>query len=157
MTNLGLGVMIRMLSGREAIDLADLRSKSVDVVTVDDDVMTIAFTDGSKLRLKDEGQSCCEHRYMVCDDDLAYLHGAQFVNVELADGPEEEGEYGECHEVQFIKLTTSKGTITVASHNEHNGYYGGFSIEASIEAAPEPPQTPPAEIVEGARHIELED
>lgn len=154
--SLGLGVMIRMLSGREAIDLASIRAKQIATVVVDDSVMSIAFSDGSTLRLRDEGQSCCESRYMTCDDDLSSFVGARIRNIELADGPEETGEYGECHEVQFIRVDTTAGTIVVASHNEHNGYYGGFSIEASIEAAPEPPPTPPAEPVHGARAIELE-
>ncbi len=70
---------------------------------------------------------------MTCDDDLAYVAGATFLAVALVEGPIEKDEAGETHEVQFIKLATSKGVITISSHNENNGYYGGFSIEASIE------------------------
>jgi hypothetical protein len=30
---------------------------------------------------------------------------------------------------------TSKGALTMASHNEHNGYYGGFAIELRFSDA----------------------
>lgn len=36
------------------------------------------------------------------------------------------------HEVQFLVVHTDKGDLTMSSHNEHNGYYGGFSIEARV-------------------------
>jgi hypothetical protein len=39
------------------------------------------------------------------------------------------------HEVQFLVVTTSKGAITVATHVVHNGYYGGFSIDAFISTS----------------------
>src|SRR6187399_1748880 len=35
------------------------------------DGLLIVFEGGRYLRLTDEGQSCCEHRYMTCDDDLS--------------------------------------------------------------------------------------
>lgn len=37
------------------------------------------------------------------------------------------------HEVQFLHVKTSKGSFAVSNHNEHNGYYGGFNVEASLE------------------------
>jgi hypothetical protein len=68
---------------------------------------------------------------MSSDDDLSHYVGATLVGVELKDGPEEEGEYGEVHEIQFMEVQTSAGSFTVVSHNEHNGYYGGIAIRAS--------------------------
>ena len=41
-----------------------------------------------------------------------------------------EEEY-ETHEVQFLEIKTSKGIFTMSTHNEHNGYYGGFAIVVS--------------------------
>jgi hypothetical protein len=41
------------------------------------------------------------------------------------------GEYGEVHEQTFLKIRTNNGDATVVTHNEHNGYYGGFNISAS--------------------------
>ena len=38
--------------------------------------------------------------------------------------------WGGVHEVQFLNIETSLGIITFETHNEHNGYYGGFYIKA---------------------------
>ena len=51
------------------------------------------------------------------------------VRVRLASSEHNE----DCHEVQFLEVKTSKGSFTMSSHNEHNGYYGGFSIEVRPE------------------------
>lgn len=133
MTRPGLGVMLRYLqremTGGHNIPMKSL-GKVIASVGVDSDKLVFEFVDKTKLTLKDEGQSCCEHRYMVCDDDLKPFIGATLTDLELADAPDVEDEYGETHEVQFLKVHTSKGSFTVSNHNEHNGYYGGFSIEA---------------------------
>ena len=34
------------------------------------------------------------------------------------------------HEIQFLDVKTDKGIFQMANNNEHNGYYGGFLIEA---------------------------
>jgi hypothetical protein len=33
------------------------------------------------------------------------------------------------HEVQFFEIQTDRGVFTLSSHNEHNGYYGGFFLK----------------------------
>ena len=97
--------------------------------TTEEDHLLIEFESGYKMRIFDDGQSCCESRWMHTDDDLAYHVGATLLNGEVRDGPEEqEGEYGECKESQFLILTTSKGQFTMVNYNEHNGYYGGFGV-----------------------------
>jgi len=70
---------------------------------------------------------------MRTDDDLTEFVGTKFLGVEIKEAPSIEGEYGEQHEVQFLEVKTDKGVFTMASHNEHNGYYGGFSIVAATE------------------------
>jgi hypothetical protein len=132
MSQLGMGVMINMLCGADRG--ADLLKAAIDGkkkitgVSLEDDSLRFTFKDGSKIRLWDDGQSCCEHRYMTTDDDLKHYVGGTIRDVELADAPDREDEYGECHEVQFLRVKTTKGTLVVESHNEHNGYYGGFYI-----------------------------
>lgn len=80
--------------------------------------------------LIDDGHTCCENRYIKCDDDLSVYIGANFLgyevlNVEeLTDGANEF----ESHEINFVKINTSKGSIRLNYHNEHNGYYSGFGI-----------------------------
>lgn len=130
---LGFGVMIHQLAGNSETVNAyhESMGKKIKSVTLDDDVLNITLDDGSTLIVQDNGQSCCEHRYMTTDDDLSYFSGATLEGMELKDAPDEECEY-DVHEVQFLEVKTDKGVFTMASHNEHNGYYGGFAIELSI-------------------------
>jgi len=133
MKQLGLGVMIMSLGGNEetvnAIK-ASLGKKITKLYLGDELEMT--FEDGTKMILADEGQSCCEYRYMSTDDTLSEYEDSIFEDIELKDAPDIEDEYREYHEVQFLDIKTSKGIFTISSHNEHNGYYGGFYITAKV-------------------------
>lgn len=129
MNQLGLGVMINMLSGNESTVKAFMgaKGKVITELYLKSDTLHFTFVDGSRIRIYDGGQSCCESRYMVTDDDLSYYVGATLLDGEIAQSPDVE-DGGECHEVQFLHIKTSKGTFTMSNHNEHNGYYVGFSI-----------------------------
>lgn len=114
--------------------ISDLRFSEND----NDSALSITFADGSKLTLFDDGQSCCETRYMRTDDNLAEYIGGRLLGAEVKDVPEligfwkDEDEYGD-HDIQFLEITTSKGSFVMSNHNEHNGFYGGFCIEAKYE------------------------
>ena len=129
MTNLGIGVMIGMLGGNEeSVRLYKQHvGKRIKGVNLAVDELVFTFADGAGLCVRDEGQSCCEHRYMTTDDDLSYFKNTVLKSLEIKDAPEIEYEDGS-HEVQFLKVTTGKGAFTVETHNEHNGYYGGFHL-----------------------------
>lgn len=131
--NIGIGVMLSYLGGNEESVKAVQRAIGQTITAVelkDDDALHFTMGDGFKLRIFDDGQSCCESRYMRTDDDLSSHVGETLLGFEIKDAPnEEEEEYGD-HEVQFLEVKTDKGVFTMASHNEHNGYYGGFSIRA---------------------------
>lgn len=131
MSHRGIGVMIGMLGGNEETAKAYDASmgKTISGLTLDeeDGFITIDFSDGTNLRVADEGQSCCEHRYMRTDDDMQHFIGAKLTGLEIKEAPNEQDEYGD-HEVQFLEVQTDRGVFTMASHNEHNGYYGGFYI-----------------------------
>ncbi len=133
MKNLGIGVMINMLGGNEETVNAVKASlnKKIKHVELLDEQLNISFEDGSKLTLWDAGQSCCESRYMRTDDDLNYFIGSEFLGGEIKDAPGIDCSYGD-HEVQFLEIKTNKGSFVMSSHNEHNGYYGGFYITASL-------------------------
>lgn len=132
--HLGSGVMIGMLAGNEKSVEAftGALNKKISALELKDDELRFTFEDGTKIKLFDDGQSCCEHRYMTTDDDLKYFVGATLMGAEVADAPNQPDEYGGEHEVAFLKVTTSKGVFTMESHNEHNGYYGGFLIRAAV-------------------------
>lgn len=134
MNHLGLGVMIGMLGGNEMTVNAIKASigKTITDVALVDEKLKFVFSDGKKIVIFDNGQSCCESRYMTTDDDLSYFKDCTFDNIELRDAPNMPNEWGE-HEVQFLLITTSKGVFTMETHNEHNGYYGGFLIVARDE------------------------
>jgi len=127
--------MIQALFGdRGNVDLKQYVGQVITVINVDDVDLTLTFANGKKLTFHDGGQSCCEHRYMTCDDDLPYYIGATFVDADLADGPEvEDGEWGDVHEQQFLNIYTDRGKFQIANHNQHNGYYGGFWIQMREE------------------------
>ncbi|NJK88113.1 MAG: hypothetical protein HC923_01110 [Myxococcales bacterium] len=125
----GFGVMIDRLCGhhkKDAARLTDAIGKVIQKVWTDDHALILEFEDGSGLGFSDEGQSCCEARYMSTDDDLAYFAGSTLQGAELREGPDMPGR--EEHNTQFLLVATSKGVFTVVNHVEHNGYYGGFAI-----------------------------
>jgi hypothetical protein len=147
MSNLGMGVMLRQLCGnRETVDSyhkaigktikhIELSSEKNSEWRGDgQDTLKLVFDDASRLTIFDAGQSCCESRYMRTDDKFEYFIGAKLLDIELKQAPDMEAG-GDMHEVQFLELMTNKGALTMASHNEHNGYYGGFSIELRFKDA----------------------
>ncbi|MBS3993634.1 MAG: hypothetical protein KGZ87_07950 [Bacteroidetes bacterium] len=130
---LGLGVMIQTLGGNEETVNAvkSALNKTIEKVWLKENELLFKFTDGTNLKLYDDGQSCCETRYMRTDDDLSEYSGAKLLDFELKNAPNQEDEYGD-HEIQFLDVKTDKGIFQMANHNEHNGYYGGFWIVARV-------------------------
>ena len=133
MSQNGMGVMLGILGGNEETvnTVKSSLNKTIEKVWLDEetDRLNFKFTDGTGMYLFDDGQSCCEHRYMVTADDLTEYADAKLLDVELKDAPDQEDEYG-THEVQFLDVKTDKGVFQMANHNEHNGYYGGFWLVA---------------------------
>ncbi|OAS22524.1 DUF7448 domain-containing protein [Methylobacterium platani] len=115
-------------------DVHRASGRVISSVAVEDDVLRFEFTDGSSLKVWDAADLFCERRYLSCDDTLQHFGGASFRGLEVRDAETGDGDDG-CHEVQFLVVSTSLGTFTVASHNEHNGYYGGFDISAEFSEA----------------------
>ena len=101
--------------------------KEIAGVTLLDSRLHFVFTDKTEVYVTDSGQDCCEMRYMTTDDDLSSFVGAKLLGLEIKDAPDTDVD-GFVHEVQFLEIQTSKGVFTMANHNEHNGYYGGFCI-----------------------------
>ena len=125
----GIGVMISNLWGGNRGDLlAAAYGKAIKRVVLENDELRFVMQDDTTFALFDDGQSCCESRYMVCDDDLTAFVGATLTSVELGQASSEDGKYGDSHEIQFLDVKTSVGVFSVASHNEHNGCYGGFAL-----------------------------
>jgi hypothetical protein len=141
MSNLGIGVMLKMLSSNsktvEALKVSIGKEiTALKIIKEDDgrqeDRLLFTFVDGSQMEIQDGGRSCCEERYMHTDDALQDFVGSTLDKVEIRDAPTTQDDYGDPHEVQFLVVTTNKGAFTIETHNIHNGYYGGFAVEALL-------------------------
>lgn len=118
-----------------------MSANTITDIKLTDNELLIGLEDGSTWRLQDDAQYCCEHRFMSTDDDLSYYLGAEYMGWEVKDGPDESAEYDDMvHETQFLEVSTNKGVFTVVTHNEHNGWYGGFDI---LETRIRTPRMPP--------------
>lgn len=144
----GLGVLLHLVFGDNEHTIETLQrglNQKIAALELKDDELRFTFADGYRMRLWDDGQSCCESRYMTTDDALADFVGSQLLGAEIRDAPDIGEEC--CHEVQFLLIKTSKGVFTMETHNEHNGYYGGFAVVAdALEPAA------PSEIVTTSGH-----
>lgn len=92
--------------------------------------LLLTFDDGAKISIRDEGQSCCESRYITTDDDLSKIVGGKLKRIESKAAPDKErgeDDWGD-HEMCFVEVGTDECFITICTHNEHNGYYGGFAL-----------------------------
>ena len=106
--------------------------QTIRKISCDYETLTLLFENGHGITITDSGQSCCEHRYMVCDDDTRSYVGATLLGMDLADVPEVLEEWPFSREVQFLRIHTSRGTIVVSNHND--GRYIGFCIEINAIA-----------------------
>jgi hypothetical protein len=106
-------------------------SKNIQEIELIDDryenSLIFLFND-SYLRLFDNCQICCEHRYITINDDLSYYVGSSLIGFDVKE-VETSINKDDCHEQVFVDVITSKGAFTICSHNIHNGYYGGFTLK----------------------------
>ena len=146
----GFGANLSLLSGYDEEGVKaykDAIGKVIAYVVVDTKAdpnhIRFVFTDHTGLDLYDDAQSCCESRYLHTDDTLDYYKDSILQGVNLKDGPD-IGDEDNSHEQTFLEIVTSKGSFTVVSHNEHNGYYGGIIIKprpfTPMEAVTEQPK-----------------
>lgn len=131
-SQIGLGVLINSLGGTEetAKAITEASGKVIQSCWLNENKLNIQFADGACLRVWDDGQSCCETRYMRTDDELTSIEGEVFIGLERKDASNVTDEYGEVHEVQFLDVITDRSRVQISNHNEHNGYYGGFWVAA---------------------------
>ena len=107
--------------------IGEYYGKKVESAEIKDNRLNITFDDGVDISLWDNGQSCCEERYITCDDDVSSLVGGVLTDISVSDVTESGGDY-DVHEIAFVKVVTDRFAITLTTHNIHNGYYGGFGL-----------------------------
>lgn len=142
MKQLGFGVINKLFGdgNKTALSLQAALGHTISgVVLQGDELILVGLNNGQTLRITDEGQSCCERRYITTDADLPSYIGRKIVDFQLRSttavedaGFDNDDGYEDCHEMQVLVIVTDEGNIDFVTHNEHNGYYGGFSISASI-------------------------
>jgi len=121
--------MLHTLGGGSPKSASDYYGKKITGAELVGDEFRLKFDDGVEIKIWDDSQSCCESRYMTCDDEPRDLVGQKLVSIEVKEGaaPENDDEWGE-HEIAFLEIQGDKSSIQFATHNEHNGYYGGFGL-----------------------------
>jgi hypothetical protein len=127
MAQLGIGAMLHRLGGGSANSADKYYGRTICGAEIKDNRLVLTLDGPQKIEVWDDGQSCCENRYMTCDDDLSSLIGHKLARIEAKDAPNQLAEHDE-HECVFVEVGTDNGFITVTNHNEHNGYYGGFRL-----------------------------
>lgn len=120
--HLGMGTEIDMTIYRSGTvdNYKNSLGKTIKALELVDNQLLFTFDDDSKIRVFDDGQDCCETRYMSTDDNMADHLGAKLERIEIKDAPDIIDD-NEVHAVQFLEVTTSNGCLTLANHNEHNG------------------------------------
>lgn len=118
----------------ETIERVAAMRKRIAAIEVTDDRAAIRFADGAELILEDREWRCCERRYLICDDDLAFAKGEILISVEVVKASAaEEGE--NVHESAFVHVQTSGGRFTLQTHNVHNGHYDGILLDSEFRVA----------------------
>jgi hypothetical protein len=128
--SLGLGVMIARLGVGSSRSASEYLGHKIVEAQLDSeyDRFILKFENGKRIAIVDDGQCCCEHRYVSTDDDVSALIGGTLVRIEARDGPSVDGNTDDCHETCFVEVATDQAHVTLVNHNEHNGYYGGFAL-----------------------------
>jgi hypothetical protein len=109
------------------MDISNYIGLTIKIAYLSDNRIYLRFDGDKGITIFDNGQSCCESRYISCDDDLSSLVGGKLVHI-VTKAYKEEDEWS-CHEKCFVEIQTDKGFVTFCTHNEHNGYYSGFSLK----------------------------
>lgn len=132
---LGIGAMLHALSGGSEINPEQFEGFKVTAAKMTDEKLYLTLE--TTIAVFDNGQSCCESRYMTTDDDIRTLIGHELRRIESKPGGklQVDASYGE-HETAFVEVGTDVGFVTIVNHNEHNGYYGGFGLTVAFEDMP---------------------
>lgn len=109
--------------------VGEIIGKTIKDAYVLNDSLFIETNESEEFEIFDDGQSCCERRYLKCDDEMSNIIGGKILSIEEKIGPSSSDDEGYTYYDQvFIEVKTDKGFINLNMHNEHNGFYGCFSL-----------------------------
>lgn len=136
MSQPGIGAMLHYLGGGSKEDPAKYVGRKITAARIDKDdgdgKVRLTFSDGARVAIYDDGRSCCESRYITTDDEIEALVGQSLVSISAQPGPDAASEWGD-HETCFVIIQGDQSAVTLTTHNEHNGYYGGFGLTLAEE------------------------
>lgn len=124
----GMDFMIHYHDGGYTHEPKEYYGLKITSVEFTEKSLNIGFENGKTIKLWDYGQTCCENRYMTTDDDVKSLIGHRLTRIDPNNVKVKKSEWGDEHEATFIEIGTNQNFITIVTHNEHNGYYGGFCL-----------------------------
>lgn len=102
---------------------------TISFLELESNKLRIGFSNGSVYEVYDAKQCCCETRYMQLENDILYFIGSIFIKLEIADVIyDNDDKYSDVVEIEFLRLHTDRGIISISNYNAHNGYYSGFDI-----------------------------
>lgn len=130
--SMGVGAMLHRMGGGSKHSASEYYGQKIVSAALVDNKFRLALGNGKNIELWDDAQSCCENRWITCDDDLGKIVGGTLTRVEVKEGPSDESS-GDVHEQLFIEIGTNECFVTICTHNEHNGYYGGFGLTITEE------------------------
>ncbi len=102
--------------------------RKITAAAMVDNSFLLGFADGVTIKIWDSGQDCCERRYMRTDDVAADLIGRTLASIEVKRVETNSDNNGDPHEIAFMEINADGLIIAFSTHNEHNGYYGGFDL-----------------------------
>ena len=113
---------------QENSDPSQFYGKRIADLQFTDNKLLLTLDNGQVLSIMDDGQSCCEERYMECEDDVKRIVGQTLLGIKVV-SMEDDAKAAYCvHEIAFLEIQTDKDVLSFSTHNKHNGYYGGFSL-----------------------------
>lgn len=106
--------------------------RTIEKIHIKDDIVYIKFNKYDFLKVI-MVNTCCEELYFTSDDKLEDFNNSVLLDIsfkESEEACEDEDLYGGIeHDIGFLEILTSNGTLHIKAHNEHNGYYGGFYVK----------------------------
>lgn len=100
--------------------------KEITKAVFDSEFIILHFSDGTGIKISDTAHGCCERRYFTADDNIEDLVGNTLTSIQALKYITKS--FDETHEICFLEIRAESEIFAIASHNEHNGYYGGMSI-----------------------------
>ena len=97
-----------------AMSLLHSEGKVIKGINLFNKGLFITFKD-SVLKIFDDGQSCCEYRYMHTEDDLKDYIGTTFKSLEKKEHKRSEIDTFDILDSQFLDINTSKGLLQICS------------------------------------------